>query len=157
MNAWFRAGMVSAIGLLLGGPPVWGQVVRERDVRITGPRGRTIERDMRSVVGPGFIDRQTTIQRHGGTFQRDVLVRQRPAFVGGGGWIGGGPWVGPRRPPVFVENVFVPRPSPLISALPFLGGLGLGFGAGALMGAAASPPAVVAPTPPVVIASPTGA
>jgi hypothetical protein len=160
MKEWFRAGMVTAIGLLLGSSPVWGQVVRERDTTVTGPRGRTIQRDLKSVKGPGFIDRQTTITRPGGTFTSNALIQRRPPMMGGPVWGGPRPWFGPGRGPVFVENVVTPGPGPLGGALPFLGGLGLGLGVGGLAGAAiASQPAqpvVVAPTPPptVVVAQP---
>jgi len=45
--------MVLALGFVLGGAPTSGQVVeRERDVKITGPRGRSIERSIVSERAP---------------------------------------------------------------------------------------------------------
>ena len=162
MRGWFRGGMASAIGLMLVSAPVWGQVVRERDTKVTGPRGRSVERDLRSIQGPGFIDRQTTITRPGGTFHRDVLIERRPGFGGGGGgggggWVGGGPRFYPGRGPV---EVIAPGVSPLGAVVAGLGGFGLGLGTGALIGAANSGPPVApvyvvpAPPPNVVYAPP---
>src|SRR4051812_20565798 len=79
MNRWKGAGLVLAVGLVGAGAPAWGQV-RERDVTVTGPRGRSIEGSTRSEGGPGFIARQVEIRRPGGTFERDVRIA-RPPFV----------------------------------------------------------------------------
>ncbi|MBV8314005.1 MAG: hypothetical protein JOZ53_03635, partial [Planctomycetaceae bacterium] len=62
MSRWMSAGLVLAMGLVWGGSPAWGQV-RESDVTVTGPRGRSIERSIRSERGPGFLDRQIEIRR----------------------------------------------------------------------------------------------
>ncbi len=86
--------MKSFFGVLALGIWLWwisgslaiGQTV-ERDTTITGPRGRTIERQVEIQREPGSIDRQVQIKRPGGTFERQVQIQRSPA---------GGPW----RPPI---------------------------------------------------------
>jgi hypothetical protein len=116
-----------------------GQVVeREQDVRVTGPKGRTTERDIRVVRGPGFVDRQVEIKRPGETIIRDTRIQ---------GYPGGRPYAGPRAygGPRFVENVIVQRP-PVVSAFVGLPALSFFFG-----GAAPPPPPVVVAPAPVVV------
>src|SRR3954469_18510536 len=89
MKRWCRTGMVLALGLARQAVPSWGQVVeRERDVRVTGPHGRSIERSIKSERAPGMIDRQVTIHRPGGTYQSNALIERGPTTmhprVGGG-------------------------------------------------------------------------
>ena len=51
----------------------------------SGRRGRSVERQITSERGPGFLERDTKIIRPGGTFQRQ-FVEQRgpiPGFRGG--------------------------------------------------------------------------
>ena len=142
-------GVLAPVGAL-------GQVTRERDVTITGPRGRTIQRDFTSTRTPGGLERSTTITRPGGTFQRNVEI-SRPAPAFGPMRPGFGP--GPR-------NVFVERPV-IVGG----GGGGIGpaasFGIGALAGTAGGlligsalaprpvpPPVYVTPAPVVVQGAP---
>ena len=64
MKMWIHIGLVMVLGCALDVAPTLGQVVeRERDVSITGPRGRTIDRSITTERGPGFVDRQVNIQR----------------------------------------------------------------------------------------------
>lgn len=158
---WIGAGLVLALGV--GNLPSWGQVVgRERDVTITGPRGRSIQRSISSQRGPGFVNREVTVQRPGGTFQSSntaqrIVPRGPAGYPAGRGYIptghrGGG--YGPRGP-VFVErNVFVnnnrgPGWGP---ALAVGGGLfGLGLFAGSAL-ASPPPPVFVAQPAPVYVA-----
>ena len=115
------------------------QVV-ERDVSVTGPRGRTINRSTTTERGPGFVDRQVTIKRPGGTFTSNTLIRRAPMP----GLRVAGPIVRPFTN-IFVErNVFVPPP--VVVAPPLLGGLYLGLNA--------PPPPVVVTPPPVVAITP---
>ena len=59
-----------------------GQTV-ERDTTITGPRGRTIKRQVEVQRGPGSIERQVQIQRPGGTFDgRCRFSARRPGVPG---------------------------------------------------------------------------
>ena len=114
-----------------------GQTI-ERDTTITGPRGRSIQRQVEVQRGPGTIDRSIQIKRPGGTFDRSVQV-QRSAV--------GGPWRGPGFVPGPIARpwMFGPRPLIVQSApafgfgvaalpLPFMnfsfGGGGMGFGGG---------------------------
>jgi hypothetical protein len=72
----------------------------ERDTTITGPRGKTIQRDVEIKRGPGSIERQVQIKRPGGTLDRSVQVQRSPAF---------GPW----RPPIggpWPRPAWIPRP-----------------------------------------------
>ncbi len=163
------AALLGASGLDARGQ---GQVI-ERKTEVTGPRGRTIERDVRVQRGSGYIDRQIDIRRPGGEIRRDTRVltgppggghpRGGPAFAGGGGggW-GPRPW-GP-RPGVIIERdvIFAPPPPP---PRPFgflaVGGplFGLSLGAPALIAPppvfVTPPPVIVAPAPPVQVAAPT--
>jgi hypothetical protein len=135
------------LGLGLWASLVSGQVTEvERDTKVTGPRGRTIERDVKVERGPGFVDRQVEIKRPGETIIRDTRMQTGPA----------GPRFGPGFAPPrfyggprFVENVIVQRP-PAISTfigLPalslFVGGaggaVGGGFGGGGPVGPGGPP------------------
>ena len=72
----------------------------ERDTTITGPRGRTIQRDVEIKRGPGSIERQVQIKRPGGTLDRSVQVQRSPLM---------GPW----RPPIggpWPRPAWIPRP-----------------------------------------------
>ncbi len=110
------------------------QVV-ERDTKITGPRGRTINRQVDIERGPGTFQRQVQIQRPGGTLERSTTIQR-----GWGGFPGGG--FGGFRPLPFFPG---PRPvtswglgitaAPIIT-IPFFGGGGAAFGGG---GAVAGP------------------
>ncbi|MDR3620268.1 MAG: HEAT repeat domain-containing protein [Paludisphaera borealis] len=126
---------------------------RERDVKVTGPRGRSIERRVEVERGPGYSDRQVQIQRPGGTYSREVRVAggrpgPPPMYRPGPGYRPG--YGFGHRPPVIIErNVF--------------GGAGT-FALGMLGGAAltaplwapplVSPPVVVAPGPAVIVQQP---
>src|SRR5258708_6364518 len=74
MNAIARGTIILTAWLGLGSLGAIGQVV-ERDTTITGPKGNSIERQVRTERGPGFVERDIKIQRPGGaTFQRDTRV-----------------------------------------------------------------------------------
>jgi len=129
-------------------------VERKRDVTITGPRGRTIERSITTERGPGFVERQVNIQRPGGSIHTDTFAHRPaprpiappPHFRGGfrpappvwRGW-------GPRPAVVEVNNGISPGAA-------ILGGAGL-FGLGMVAGSAMSQPAPapVYTAPPTVI------
>jgi HEAT repeats len=105
----------------------------ERDTKITGPRGRTINRQVDIERGPGTFQRQVQIQRPGGTLERSTTIQR-----GWGGFPGGG--FGGFRPLPFFAG---PRPvtswglgitaAPIIT-IPFFGGGGFGVGGGAVAG-----------------------
>jgi HEAT repeats len=124
-------------GCLAGqGLPAAGQT-EERDTTITGPRGRTIQRDVEVQRGPGTINRQTTIKRPGGTFTRDVEIQRSPMARRGplpGPWPRP-PWFGPRP---FVVAPAVPALGFGVAAAPMLnfsfGGMGGGMGGGGMGG-----------------------
>lgn len=129
---------IVALVFAMGTASAGAQTV-ERDVKITGPRGRSIERSITTERGPGFVDRQISIQRPGGTFQSNVMV-QRPMPAPGSRYLAGGGFV---RPNFFVQrNVFV---EPVAVAPPLFGGLFFGS-------LFAPPPPVIVTPPPVVIA-----
>lgn len=168
MARWFGKALVCTLGLgsALSPTAAPGQVVRERDVKITGPRGNSLERDMKSIRGPGFVERQTTIHRPGGaTFQSDRIIPTGghggggPMAFGGprGGW--GPGWGGPRE--VIINN------NRGLSAGNALLDFGLGAAVGGVVGGlvgrataptgptiVAGPPAVLVPAAPVVVAQP---
>jgi len=131
---------LSVTGVALVPAGALGQV-RERDVTITGPRGRTIERHLESRLGPNGLTRDMTITRPGGTYRREAVFSGAPAFR---------PGPGPRPPVILERNVFVGGGGPGISPLASFGlGAALGTGAGVLLDRTLAPP-----PPPVVVASP---
>jgi HEAT repeats len=132
--------MALGIGGYLSGSSAIGQTV-ERDTTITGPRGRTIKRQVEVQRGPNGIDRSVQIQRPGGTFDRQVQVQRSP------GWRPplGGPWP---RPAWFPRPVVVGAPVPAfgfgLAAAPMLnfsfgGGGGGGVGGGMFGGGPGGP------------------
>ena len=138
----------AAIGL--AATAAGGQEVIERDTKVTGPRGRTTERDIRVRRGPGYIDRQVEVKRPGETIIRDTRISTGPAGRPYGGRPYGGPGYGPGprfyggRP--IVEEVFVPGPpvyAPVVAPFVALPGFSFFFGGGQ-----------PAPPPPVVAADP---
>src|SRR5436305_622010 len=63
----------AVLGLGLASSMALAQVVEvERDTKLTGPKGRTIERDIKVQRGPGYVDRQVEIKRPGETLIRDT-------------------------------------------------------------------------------------
>jgi hypothetical protein len=120
----------------------------ERDVTVTGPRGRTLERKTEIHRGPGGVERDILIRRPAGTLSRQVEVHRTPGFAPRGHYYG--PRFVPWGPP--------PRVGPSSGALIGLGvGLAalpaIGFAAGAA--AASRPPVVVAPAPATIVSGPT--
>jgi hypothetical protein len=112
----------------------------ERDTKVTGPKGRSIERKVDITRSPGKVERDIKITRPSGTFERDTVIRQG----------GGGPVAyrntpgGPRN--VFIENdVFIAPPAPGPRVAFGLGGpnFGLFLGGPPLL----PPPVVIAPPP----------
>jgi HEAT repeats len=107
----------------------------ERDTTITGPRGRTINRQVEVERGPGGIDRSVQIQRPGGTLSRQVQVQRAPA------WRPplGGPWP---RPAWFPRPVLVGAPAPAfgfgLMAAPMLN-FSFGGGGGGMAGGPGGP------------------
>ena len=98
----------------------------ERNTKVTGPRGRSIDRQVDVERAPGTFSRQVQIQRPGGTIDRSTTIQR-----GWGGWPGGG--FGGFRPLPFFPG---PRPvtswglgitaAPVISIPFFAGGARLG-------------------------------
>jgi hypothetical protein len=138
------------------GIPVGAQTL-ERDTTITGPRGRTIQRDVEIQRGRGSIDRQVTIKRPGGTFERNVQVQRSPVM-------GRGPIPGPWPRPAWIgpRPLIIGQPAPAFGfgllAAPMLnfsfggGGGGMGFGGGMGGGGMPGGPGAQAPPPPDQVA-----
>jgi hypothetical protein len=132
--------MAIGIGGLVSGSLAMGQTV-ERDTTITGPRGRTIKRQVEVQRGPGSIERSVQIQRPGGTIDRQVQVQRSPAWRPpiGGAW---------PRPAWFPRPVVVGAPLPAVGfgllTAPVLnfsfGGGGGGGGGGMFGGPGGGPP-----------------
>ncbi len=152
MGRGWILGAITAMLCLRGlAGPLRGQTVIERDTKVTGPRGRTIERDIRVQRGPGYIDRQVEIKRPGETIVRDTRI----ATGGGRPWGGPGPGFGPgprfHGGPRIVEEVIVPGP-PVVSAFVGAPFFNLFLGGGAPP--PPPPPVVVYPEPGFVYAQP---
>ena len=122
-------------GAIVCGSSAIGQTV-ERDTTITGPRGRSINRQVEVQRGPAVIDRSVQIQRPGGTLDRQVQIQRSP------GWRPpmGGPWP---RPAWFPRPVLVGAPAPAfglgLMAAPMLN-FSFGGGGGAMAGGPGLPP-----------------
>lgn len=144
MGPWRTLLLGGCVGLgAIGGPVAEAQSVsRERSVSVTGPGGRTLERNLSVSRGGGQVSRQLSVSRPGGTLERSVHASAAPPFRGGPGPGPGfhhgpppGAWFGPPRRS---------GPDPLLS-----------FGLGALTGAAVAAPLARMTAPaPVVVASP---
>jgi HEAT repeats len=122
--------------LILGATTASAQEVK-RDVKVTGPKGRSIERQIDTVRTPGHVERDIKITRPSGTYERDVSVSR-------GGRSGGGGFVRGPGGNVFIERDYVVGPPP--PRVLFGGGgpsFGLFFGGPLLP----PPPVFVAPAP----------
>ena len=122
MIKWSKFGVVlGLLGLCDPATALLHAQVVERDTKITGPRGRSINRQVDIERGPGTFQRQVQIQRPGGTLERSTTIQR-----GWGGFPGGG--FGGFRPLPFFPG---PRPvtswglgitaAPIIT-IPFFGG-----------------------------------
>ena len=108
----------------------------ERDTTITGPRGRTIQRQVEIQRTPGGIDRSIQIKRPGGTYERQTQIQRSP--MAGRGFVPGmwaRPAWGGSRPMLFAA----PAVGVGLVAAPFMnfsfgGGGGGGFGGGGMGG-----------------------
>jgi len=152
---WFSAGLALALGTCQ--LPCWAQISRSRDISVTGPGGRTLQRSISRQRGPGFVDRQVSIQRPGGSFQTHATAIRSPRgpvpYSARGyvptGHRGG---FGPRGPVVVERNIVVDRGPGWGTALAVGGGLfGLGMFAGSAL-ASPPPPVYVAQPAPVYVA-----
>ncbi len=118
--------------------------VFERDTTVTGPRGNSITRDIRSTRVGNMVDRQVTIRRPGGTITRNTEIIGRPfygpgprPFFGGGGFVGG---------PAFFSDRAVGVVLPAVRLVVGGGGGGLAGGVNLFVGGggvAGPPPATV--------------
>ena len=134
MVKWSKFGVaLGLLGLCDAATALLHAQVIERDTKVTGPRGRTINRQVDIERGPGTFQRQVQIQRPGGTLDRSTTIQR-----GWGGFPGGG--FGGFRPLPFFPG---PRPvtswglgitaAPIIT-IPFFGGGGGVVGGGAVGG-----------------------
>jgi hypothetical protein len=125
--------------------PLSGQTI-ERDTTITGPRGRTLERQVEIQRKPGSVERDIQIKRPGGTVERQVQVQRSPAIAARRGPMVAGPWP---RPPWIPRTVVIGQPAPAFGfgllAAPMLnfsfggGGFGGGGGGGGFGGGPGGP------------------
>ncbi len=95
-----------AIAFWFSALPLCGQTV-ERDTTVTGPRGRTVERQVEIQRKPGSVERDIQIKRPGGTFERQVQV-QRSGSPRRGPMMAG-PWP---RPPWIPRTIVVGQSAP---------------------------------------------
>ncbi|MEO6808519.1 MAG: HEAT repeat domain-containing protein [Isosphaeraceae bacterium] len=168
MGAWIKTSLTLTACLCLGseGTSALGQQVFERDTTITGPRGRSIERQVRAERGPGMVSRDVRIQRPSGTIEREVQVQRGAVYQGGQvrsqgrGFVpngGYGPY-GYRGfgPGIIQRDVIIRNQGPGWGTVAGVGGglFGLGMLAGNLLASPAPPPPVVYAPPPVIYAQP---
>ncbi len=131
MIKWSRPGVVLGLLVLCDGMASFSNAQNfERNTKITGPRGRSIDRQVDIERGPGTYSRQVQVQRPGGTIDRSTTIQR-----GWGGFPGGG--FGGFRPLPFFPG---PRPvtsfglgitaAPMITIPFFAGGAAFGGGGG---------------------------
>ena len=107
-----RAGWAIALLAHVGCLPMAAAQVVERDTKLTGPKGRTIERSIRTERGPGFVDRRVEIKRPHETLIRDTRIQQPGGHApppGPGFRPGSGPPRGPGFRPVVERDVIIER------------------------------------------------
>ncbi|WP_165248578.1 HEAT repeat domain-containing protein [Paludisphaera soli] len=139
MSRWLNLALGGCVGWLALGDATAQSIERERNVSVTGPGGRTLQRNLSVSRGGGQVSRQLSVSRPGGTLERSVQASAAPGFRGGGP----GPRYGP--PPGWYGP---PRGSSGLSPL-------ASFGLGALTGAAVAAPIAHAMAPrQVVVAAP---
>ena len=117
-----------------------------RDVKVTGPRGRSVERQIDTVRTPNGVERDIKITRPSGTYERDTVINR-----GGGGGFVRGPGPVPRGG-VFVERDYIVGPPP--PRFVFGGGPSFGLFLGGPILPPPPPPVFIAPAP-VVVPPPT--
>lgn len=128
--------------LLMAGGPAHGQVI-DRGASVTGPGGRTVERQVRRERRPGELSREITIQRPAGTIHRELDLQRGGTMPPRGGVPASFGAIGGPRPNVYIErNVFVEPPVPRFGVSPFFSFF---FGAPPLP---IPPPVVFMPAPP---------
>jgi hypothetical protein len=135
------------------GMPLSGQTI-ERETTVTGPRGRSVERQTEIQRKPGSIERETTVTGpRGRSIERQVQVQRSPAGVPRRGPMLGGPWP---RPPWIPRTVVIGQPAPAFGfgllAAPMLnfsfGGGGGGGGPGGPIGGGGPAGGPGGPAPP---------
>ena len=93
MARWIGTGLVVALGIgVVGGPAevsVRAQAMREREVTITGPRGRTIDRRFERSEARGSSSARCRSAGRAGQSSAGMQVQRGMPFVGGGGGGGG--------------------------------------------------------------------
>lgn len=130
------------------------QVV-ERDVTVTGPRGNSIERKVRTERSNGTVQREIDIRRPGGTYHRETTI-QGPRAAGAMG-PGYGPPPGRYGPTVIERDVIIDRRPSMA-----YGAFGLAPTFGLFLGGPPPPPVYFVPepifvnpiSPPVVVVNP---
>lgn len=87
----------------------------KRNVKVTGPKGRSIERQIDTVRTPGRIERDIKITRPSGTYERETVINRGGGVGGGGRGPGPGPGHGPHGN-VYIERdyFYSPPPPPVV-------------------------------------------
>ena len=122
----------------------------KRDVKVTGPRGRSVERQIDTIRTPGRVERDIKITRPSGTYERDTVINR-----GGGGGRGHVPGPGPGGN-VYIERDYFIEPPPRVV---YGGGPSFGLFLGGPVLPPPPPPIFFAPAPifvppPVVVVQP---
>ena len=139
-----------SLALIAIGAATAGAQEVKRDVKVTGPRGRSVERQIDTIRTPGHVERDIKITRPSGTYERDTVINRG----GGGGGFVRGPGPGGN---VYVERDYIVGPPP--PRVVFGGGPSFGFFLGGPVFPPPPPPIFFAPAPvfvppPVVVVQP---
>jgi hypothetical protein len=154
-------GAVLAVLLLTGwglcGPAATAQQVREREVEITGPRGKSVQRKFRVERTPGSIQRELSVRGPAGHLQRSATIPVPRPSAPRPGVYRPLPRPGPPRGPLILErNVIIERDrggdawGPVVGfAAPFFGAM-IGSGVAQSLSSPPPPPPPAAPSVVVV-------
>lgn len=167
--------IVTTVAGLLPAESLRGDEI-EKKRSVTGPRGRTVEREVKVERRPGSVERNISVDRPAGSYQRDLSIQRGP--MGGlqrnltvqkpGGAVVqrefsakrdgmSGPRTSmmvPSRPSLLSVPVPFPDPYPVYVGRSPRVNWGLNFGLGAAGVLAPPPPVIVSPAPIVVSPAP---
>ncbi len=145
MNHNWRVGIIAITFGLASVSTTAGAQTVHRNTKVTGPKGKSIERQIDVTRTPGHVERDVKITRPGGTFERDTIVNRTGGVPRTGGGYGPGRPGGVVERDVFIERDYIFAPPPPPRAAFGIGGPSFGLFLGG---------PVLPPPPPIVVIDP---